>query len=66
MQTKSNRITIHGYIAFQRIRGYTKCKAIGYLVMEILYFKDFEDTASVVTNAVVLVFGECQYQRASG
>ena len=28
--------------------------------MEILHFKDLGDTASVVTNAVVLVLGECQ------
>ena len=34
-------------------------KAIGQLVMEILHFKDLGDT-SVVTNAVVLVLGECQ------
>ena len=35
-------------------------KAIGQLVMEILHFKDLGDTASVVTNAVILVLGECQ------
>ena len=28
--------------------------------MEILHFKDLGDTESVVTNAVVLVLGECQ------
>ena len=28
--------------------------------MERLHFKDLGDTESVVTNAVVLVFGECQ------
>ena len=35
-------------------------KAIGQLVLEILHLKDLGDTASVVTNAVVLVLGECQ------
>ena len=35
-------------------------KANGPLVMEILLFKDLRDTASVVTNAVVLVIGDCQ------
>ena len=35
--------------------------------MEILHLKDLGDTASVVTNADVLVLGECkfQYQRSS-
>ena len=28
--------------------------------MEILHFKGLGDTESVVTNAVVLVLGECQ------
>ena len=28
--------------------------------MEILNFKDWGDTESVITNAVVLVLGECQ------
>ena len=28
--------------------------------MQILHFKDLGDTANVVTNAVVLVLGECQ------
>ena len=28
--------------------------------MEILHFKDLEDTTSVVVNAVVQVLGECQ------
>ena len=32
-------------------------KAIGQLVMEILHLKYLWDTESVVTNAVVLVFG---------
>ena len=35
-------------------------KAIGQLVMKILHFEDLWDTESVVTNAVVLVLGECQ------
>ena len=30
--------------------------------MEILHLKDLGDTASVVTNAVVLVLGEGQFQ----
>ena len=38
---------------------FSNFKAIGQLVMEILHLKDFGDTASVVTNAVVLEFGEC-------
>ena len=29
--------------------------------MEILHLRDVGDTASVVTNAVVLVLGECQF-----
>ena len=44
-------------------RGFTpvsKLKAIGRLVMDILHFKDLGDTASVVTNTVVLVLPKCQ------
>ena len=33
--------------------------------MEILHFKDLGDTESVVTNAVVLVLGECQIAMAT-
>ena len=40
-------------------------KAIGQLVMEILHFVDLGDTVSVVTNAVVLVLGECQISMAT-
>ena len=33
--------------------------------MEILHLKDFGDTKSVVMNAVVLVFEECQIAMAT-
>ena len=39
-------------------------KAIRQFVMEILHFKDLGDT-SVVTNAVVLVLGECKISIAT-
>ena len=34
--------------------------------MEILHFKDLGDTASVVTNAVILVLGECHNFNTNG
>ena len=40
-------------------------KAIGQLVMEILHLKDFGHTESVITNAVVLVLGECKMSKAT-
>ena len=40
-------------------------ETIGQLVMKILYFEDLGDTESVVTNAVVLVLGECQLSMAT-
>ena len=33
--------------------------------MDILHLKDLGDTESVVTNAVVLVLGECQLSMAT-
>ena len=33
--------------------------------MKILHFEDLGDTESVVTNAVVLVLGECQISMAT-
>ena len=33
--------------------------------MEILHLKDLGDTESIITNAVILVLGECQISLAT-
>ena len=48
------------YVPSDALPLYTNFKAIEQLVMEILHFEDLGDTESVVTNAVVLVLGECK------
>ena len=40
-------------------------RTIRQLFMEILHFNDLGDTEHVVTNAVVLVLGECQISMAT-
>ena len=51
------------YVASDALTPVSNFKAIGQLIMD--YFKDLGDTESVVTNAFVLVLGECQTENGN-